>query len=67
MTSREIQTAVELLFTGDLAIYAMSKGSKAVMQFTISNSNIKASSKDSSEESDDGGESDGSFTIENLS
>ena len=72
VTSREIQTAVRLLLTGDLANHAISEGSKAVMQFTISNANMKAVSKseDSSEESsdeEDGKSSDGSFTMENLS
>ena len=71
MTSREIQTAVRLLLTGDLADHAISEGTKAVMQFTISNANTKAASKseDSSEESSDeeGKSSDGSFTMENLS
>ena len=71
VTSREIQTAVRLLLTGDLANHAISEGSKAVMQFTISNSNLTAASKseDSSEESSDeeGESSDGSFTVENLS
>ena len=64
VTSREIQAAVGLMLTGDLASRAISEGSKAVMQFTISNANIKASEPvDSSDEV----ESDGSFTIENLS
>ena len=52
------------MLTGDLASRAISEGSKAVMQFTISNANIKASEP---EESSDEVESDGSFTIENLS
>lgn len=64
MTSREIQAAVGLMLTGDLASRAISEGSKSVMQFTISNENIKASE---SEDSSDEAESDGSFTIENLS
>ena len=64
VTSREIQAAVRLILTGDLASNAISEGSKAVMQLTISNSNIKASEP---EEASDEVESDGSFTIENLS
>ena len=64
MTSREIQAAVGLMLTGDLASRAISEGSKSVMQFTISNANTKASE---SEDSSDEAESDGSFTIENLS
>ena len=74
MTSREIQTAVQLMLTGDLAKHAIAFGSKSVMQFTISNyANMQPSSKpeDSSEKSpsgeDEGEESDGSFTVENLS
>ena len=71
MTSREIQTAVRLVLTGDLADHAISEGSKAVMQFTISNANMTAASKseDSSEDTsdEDGESSDGSFTMENLS
>ena len=61
MTSREIQAAVGLMLTGELASHAISEGSKAVMQFTISNANIET------DESSDDEESDGSFTIENLS
>ena len=71
MTSREIQTAVRLVLTGDLADHAISEGSKAVMQFTISNANMTTASKseDSSEDTsdEDGESSDGSFTMENLS
>ena len=63
ITSRDIQTAVGLLLTGDLASRAISEGSKAVMQFTISNANLQASVN--SEDSDE--DSDGSFTMENLS
>lgn len=62
VTSREIQTAVGLLLTGELADCAISEGSKAVMQFTISNANLE-----DSEESSDEEDSDGSFTVENLS
>lgn len=49
------------MLTGELASHAISEGSKAVMQFTISNANIET------DESSDDEESDGSFTIENLS
>ena len=59
------------MLTGDLADHAISEGSKAVMQFTIANSNMTTDSKSegSSEESSDeeGESSDGSFTMENLS
>ena len=68
MTSREIQTAVRLVLTGDLADHAISEGSKAVMQFTISNANMTAASKsEESSDEEEGESSDGSFTMENLS
>ena len=67
MTSREIQTAVRLVLTGDLADHAISEGSKAVMQFTISNANMTTASKSEDTSDEDGESSDGSFTMENLS
>ena len=62
-----MQSAVRLILTGDLAGRAISEGSKAVMQFTISNRNTQASSKSDNLSVEESTESDGSFTMENLS